>query len=55
VPGKDILGDLAQWSQLSFSVNFSPGDIATELRQDEIAPEVRMVLSALVQRDKFQT
>jgi hypothetical protein len=46
-PGKEVLARLSRWSQENFGVGFGAEQIARELRQGEIAPEIVEVLGAI--------
>jgi hypothetical protein len=52
-PGKDVLSLLSRWSQESFGVGFGAEQIARELRDNEIAPEVIEVITAIAEGRSF--
>jgi hypothetical protein len=47
LPGKRAMGQLAEWIRHEVGVSVSAGGVASTMRQDEIADEVREVLEAI--------
>lgn len=53
-PGKEVLSALSRWSQDNFGVGFGAEQIARELRQDEVSPEVKEIISAIAESRAFR-
>lgn len=54
VPGKEVLTELSNWSFSNFGVRFHPNQIAQELTNNEIHPEVEAVVSSIESGRRFQ-
>jgi energy-coupling factor transporter ATP-binding protein EcfA2 len=53
VSGKEVLSRMSQWSQDSFGSGFSSRAIAATLEEDEIPQEMRQVIRAIENAEKF--
>lgn len=53
-PGKLVLSRLSTWSQEKYKVGFGPEQVARSLRQDEVDPEVKEVISAVTEGRSFR-
>jgi hypothetical protein len=55
VPPKSVLSSLSVWSKQKFGVSFGKQTILQEMRADEIAAEVMMVLTAIYETADFSS
>lgn len=55
VSGKDVLSKLSKWSQEEFGVSFSHISITKELRPEEVADEMRLVVEDIENSQMFNT
>lgn len=53
--GKELLGDLVEWSKAEFGVTFGIADLAAELRANELPMELQQVLTAVHDRSPLPT
>jgi hypothetical protein len=53
VPGKRALSSLSQWANENYGASFSCLRVASELRANEIAPELKSVLTSIEETELF--
>jgi len=53
VSGKSLISKFSQWSQEEFGVSISPTSILQEMKAEEIADEVKMIITAIEKGEPF--
>jgi AAA domain, putative AbiEii toxin, Type IV TA system/AAA ATPase domain len=53
VPGKRALGELSEWMRRELGVSISPGGVASAMREEELATEVKGVLEVIERGRRF--
>ena len=53
LPGKDLLKRLSAWSNKEFHVSLNPLKIAQEMRRNEVPQEIKIVLSKVEHKQRF--